>query len=125
MLKSGEPDFDTGLGGVSFMGEELFCRSSRLLWDWPFLTYNFGRPGGTLSMYTGGFGGFSRNVDEADFRLRFSAWSFFVGIVSIGGGSGFVDSEGVCVNVELWDVRGEGSENGERMFLGKGANPRT
>lgn len=112
-----------GLGGVSFIGEADFCRNSLLRWVCPFFTYNFGRPGGVFS--TSGAAGFFAGTDE-DFRFRFSACNFFVGIVSMGGGSGLVRSETGWEGAELCDVReGEGSENGERMLFGRGAKPRT
>lgn len=48
-----------------------------------------------------------------------------MGIVSIGGGSGFVRSV-TWEGAELCEaIDGEGSENGDLIFLGNGAKPRT
>lgn len=125
ILNNGDPDLDIGLGGVSFIGEADFCLSSRLLCDCPFFTYNLGKPGGTFCTCSGFLGG-GLSFAVAVFLFLFSAWIFFVGIVSIGGGSGFVISGTSCDGVELYDrIEGDGSENGDLMFLGRGAKPRT
>lgn len=70
MLNIGEPDLDSGLGGASFIGDELFCLRSLLLCECPFLMYSFGKPGG-LDFSTAGT--FSLIVEEAVFLFRFSA----------------------------------------------------
>lgn len=119
MLNIGDPDLDKGLGGASFIGEELFCLNSRLRCECPFLIYNFGRPGG---LHFSTEGTFSLIVEVAVFLFLFSAWSFFVGIVSIGGGSGL--TVGSMFDVGNTSV-GKGSENGDLMFFGKGAKPLT
>lgn len=75
------------------MGDADFCRSNLLRCECPFLTYNLGNPGGVFSTCGWALGGISLMVEEADFLFLFSACSFFVGMVSMGGGSGLVRSE--------------------------------
>lgn len=125
ILNNGDPDLEMGLGGVSFMGEADFCLNSLLRCECPFLTYSLGKPGGVFCTCSGFLGG-GLSLTEVDFLFLFSAWSFLVGMVSIGGGSGFVISGTGCEGVELCDrMEGDGSEKGDLMFLGRGAKPRT
>jgi hypothetical protein len=82
ILNMGEPHLSSG--GCSFSGEELFCRNSLRFCELPFFTYSFvyeERSIGSSIVLAGRCALFSA-LDVVTI--------FAFGIVSMGGGSGFI-----------------------------------